>query len=135
MPTTLHGVGGFTTLLNVVGTALTTAYTGNQVSLDTHGARTVVFYLDYTKGAETSAQIQVESWDGATWRVVPYLETGTVVWSKTATTKSRWAVTTGRFESKLRVSAKSTGSSDATTLVKVQCSLGSATQPISGNTV
>ena len=131
MPTS-YGIGQFTNVLTIVGTALTTAYTANRVEVDLYGAKSAVFYIDYTKGGETSLQVQVEVYDADNgWKIVPYTETALAFeLSKTATGKFRYVVLNlAKFESKLRVSAKSTGATNGTTAVTVAVNLESTKLP------
>ena len=136
MPSTATGMGQFSSIFTALGSGdLTTAYSGNQVALSTHGSESAALYIDYTKGSETSVQVQVEVWDPTNgWFVVPYSEGGTPELSMTATASKRWGVRRiARFEQQLRVSAKVTGSANGTTSLTATLQLGSSRFPIAGN--
>lgn len=134
MAATLHGVGGFTTVATIVGTALTTAYTGNRYTLDLHGSEHVVFLVNYTKGGETSLQVQVEVWDADTgWWIVPAnAATMAVETTDAASDTIRLVVRDlSPFETQARISAKSTGSANGTTNVVILANLRAPRLPIS----
>jgi hypothetical protein len=136
-------MGTFTTIFDDVSTTLTTAYTGITSTFNTHGSETAAIYVDYTNGGETSVQVRVESsTDGTNWFVIPYAEAGGAGadgfdLSMSADSAKRIGIRRiARFETQLRVSAKSTGGTvNATTSLTVQVQLGHSRFPIGGNIV
>ena len=143
MGTTTTGLGGFTTVLTLTEAAtglsnLATAYGTHMVTMDANSTEFAVVYCKYVKGAETSMQVRCEVSEdgGTTYRNVPYITNGTGAagsqeLSKTATGNFRMVIPLiGRQETKLRVNAKATGNSDATTSMIIAVSLAGARQPL-----
>jgi hypothetical protein len=134
------GVGEYTQVLTIVGTGLTTAYTANRVALPTYGATAVNFTVDYTKGGETGAFIQVEVYDADldAWSVLPFNEATLVAKVADAVNLddgSLYVSATGsyrfivpkilRTDTQIRVSARSDGSANGTTRLNVKANLNS----------
>jgi hypothetical protein len=131
-------MGTFTTVFDAISTELTQDdYTAVRSTFNTHGTETVTLLIDYTNGAETSAEIQVELWDASEgWFIVPYtFSTMAVEWTSSVDAAVRWNIRRiGRFETQMRISAKGTGADgDATTSLTVRVQLGGSRYPIAGN--
>lgn len=113
-----EGFGQLSTLFSLSGTALTTAY--QNFVLNTKGVpENIGFYVRYTKGAETSLDFRVSvSDDGG----VTYKDSAEAsLLGQTSTRNFRRVLRNlGRTHTKVRVSVKSNGATDATTALVVK---------------
>lgn len=133
MPTSSQGLGQFSSVIDT--TSLSDDFADNQVVVNTHGSETAVIYVDYTAGSESSVQVQVELWDAVEgWSVEPYdREPFSINLSMDNNAQKRWMIRRiGRFEQRMRISAKANTATTDTDLV-VQLQFGSSRFPISGN--
>lgn len=114
-----EGFGQLSTLFNLSGTALTTAY--QDFVLNTKGVpEQIAFYVQYTKGSETSLDFRVSVSDdnGVTYRDSAEAS----LLAQTATRNFRKVLKSlGRKHTKVRVSVKSNGATNGTTALVVKC--------------
>lgn len=140
---TTTGMGaGFARALTVLGTAITTAYTGNTITIDTHSSEAAVIYISYTKGGETNLDVQVQIGNSTTgFSIVPYsyLSASSLFeLTMSATSLKRWVIPRlGKFEQQIKISAKSASaaSANATTALTIDVQLNSSNNPVSGGSL
>ena len=144
MVTTIGMGVGFTRALSVLGTAITTAYTGNTVTIDTHSSESAAIYISYTKGGETNVDVEVRVGNSTTgFSIVPYSYLSAtslfeLTLTATATGLKRWIIPRlGKFEQQIKISAKSAtaASANATTALLIDVQLNSSNNPVSGGSL